>query len=94
MHKAALDRIGHDLGELLAVHERGRDLTEFTRYAHNDLPDLTLSRPRDEHEPTPRVHEPEGQVGGDEVLARRVAALDHHERPVADAARDVLLVVR
>ena len=32
MHKAALARIGHDLGELLAVHERGRDLTEFTRW--------------------------------------------------------------
>ncbi len=37
MHKAALERIGRDLGDLLASHERGRDLSEFGRYAEDPV---------------------------------------------------------
>ncbi len=37
MHKAALERIGRDLGDLLARHERGRDLSEFGRYAEDPV---------------------------------------------------------
>ena len=37
MHKAALGRLEHDLGELLARHERGRDLSEFGRYAEDPV---------------------------------------------------------
>jgi len=34
---AALGRLERDLGDLLARHERGRDLTEFERYEHDPV---------------------------------------------------------
>ncbi len=37
MYKAAIGRLEHDLGELLATHERGRDLSEFGRYAEDPV---------------------------------------------------------
>ncbi len=37
MHKAAVERLGRDLGELLASHERGRSLDEFTAYRDDPI---------------------------------------------------------
>ena len=35
--RATIERLGRDLGELLAVHERARDLSEFTGYADDPV---------------------------------------------------------
>jgi len=37
MHRQAIEKLGRDLGELLATHERGRDLEEFSRYADDPV---------------------------------------------------------
>ncbi len=37
MHKAAIERLGRDLGELLAVHDRARDLDEFAAYRDDPI---------------------------------------------------------
>jgi len=37
MHKQAIERIGRDLGDLLASHDRGRSLDEFSRYADDPI---------------------------------------------------------
>jgi len=37
MHRAAIERLDRDLGELLARHERGRDLSEFSRHASDPV---------------------------------------------------------
>ncbi len=37
MHKQAIERLGRDLGDLLARHERGRSLEEFTIYANDPI---------------------------------------------------------
>ncbi len=37
MHKQAIERLGRDLGDLLASHERGRSLEEFTVYRDDPI---------------------------------------------------------
>ena len=37
MHKQAIERLGRDLGDLLATHERGRSLDEFTVYRDDPI---------------------------------------------------------
>ena len=37
MYKAAIGQLEDDLGELLATHERGGDLSEFRRYASDPV---------------------------------------------------------
>ncbi len=37
MHKQAIERLGRDLGELLATHDRGRSLEEFAAYRNDPL---------------------------------------------------------
>jgi hypothetical protein len=37
MHKQAIERLGRDLGDLLARHERGRSLGEFAAYSNDPI---------------------------------------------------------
>ncbi len=37
MHKQAIERLGRDLGDLLASHERGRSLDEFAAYSNDPI---------------------------------------------------------